>query len=357
MKLRAGATRRGAYVTACRKVTAACCLALLGPASRAGDGPLSDIDYRLGDGLRVPALGLTVGGYATGTYEKLRGLPGRASLDDLSLSVWWEGSGRWKVFSEFDGQKTVSSRSARTDDEDRYLDLERFYVDYAVDELTTVRAGKFLTPIGRWNQIHATPLVWTTSRPLVTTVAFPTNVTGVMVSGTLPLRGNSIDYSIYGSSGDEVRPNPALDTFHEALGLRVVVPLRAGGQVGLSYVSFEQTRSLEVRKELYGLDFFWTRSRFELSAEAVYRVLHDSGSRNEGGGFVQLAVPLSERLHAVGRYERYRTAQQARPTSLLVAGISYRLNPAVVLKAEWVGSRHNDIGAPEGFLSSISLLF
>ena len=344
-------------MTACRKIIAASCLALLGSASRADDGPLSEINYRLGNGLRIPALGLSVGGYATGTYQKLRGLPGRVSLDDLSLSVWWESSGRWKVFSEFDYENTLSSRSALTDDEDRYLALERFYVDYAVNELTSVRAGKFLTPIGRWNQIHATPLVWTTSRPLVTTVAFPTNVTGVMVSGTIPLAGNGIDYSVYGSSGDEVRPNPALDTFHEALGLRVVAPLPAGGQVGFSYVSFEQARSQDVRKELYGFDFYWTRSRFELSAEAVYRVLHDPGSRNEGGGFVQVVAPLSERLYAVGRYEVYREAQQATTTSLWVAGISYRLNPAVVLKAEWVGSRHNDLGAPEGFLSSISLLF
>src|SRR5450755_1323940 len=165
MKLRAGATRREAYVTACRRVIAATCLALFASASCADDGPLSDINYRLGDGLRVPALALAVGGYAKGTYEKLRGLPGRAALDDLSLFVWWEGAGRWKVFSEFDYENTLSTRSARTDDEDRYLALERFYVDYAVNELTTLRAGKFLTPIGRWNQIHATPLVWTTSRP------------------------------------------------------------------------------------------------------------------------------------------------------------------------------------------------
>ena len=307
--------------------------------------------------MRVPALALAVGGYATGTYKKLRGLPGRAALDDLSLSVWWEGAGRWKAFSEFDYENTLSTRSARTGDEDRYLALERFYVDYAVNELTTLRAGKFLTPIGRWNQIHATPLVWTTSRPLVTTVAFPTNVTGLMVSGTAPVAGSAIDYTVYGSSGDEVRPNPALDTFHEAVGLRVVDPLPTGGQVGFSYVSFEQARSRGVRKELYGIDFFWTHTRFEVSAEAVYRVVHDPGSRNEGGGFVQVVAPIAEMLYAVGRYEIYRQAQQTTPTSLWVAGISYRLNAAVVLKAEWVGSRHNDIGAPEGFLSSISVLF
>jgi hypothetical protein len=332
-------------------------LALVATASCADDGPLSDIDYRLGNGLRVPALGLTLGGYATAGYQKLRGVPGRAALDDLSLSAWWEGAGRWKVFSEFDYENTLSSRTAQADDEDRYLALERFYVDYAINELATLRAGKFLTPIGRWNLIHASPLVWTTSRPLVTTVAFPTNVTGLMVSGTVQVAASAIDYSVYGSNGDEVRPNPALDTFHEAIGLRVVAPISADGQLGFSYVSFEQARSADVRKELYGFDVLWTRNRFEVSAEAVYRVLREPGTRNEGGGFVQVVAPVAERLFAVGRYETYRMSQQTASTTLWVAGLSYRPNSAVVLKAEWVGSRHNDIGAAEGFLSSISVLF
>lgn len=354
---RAAETGAEGYVTAWRRAVAAASLTLIASASWAEDGALSDINYRLGNGLRAPGLGLAIGGYVTGTYEKLQSLPGRAALHDLSLSIWWEGAGRWKVFSEFDYENTLSSRSSRTDDEDRYLALERVYVDYAVDEVTTLRAGKFLTPVGRWNLIHASPLVWTTSRPLVTTVAFPTNVTGLMVSGSASVAGNALDYSVFGSSGNEVRPSPTVDTFREALGLRLVAPLPIGGQVGMSYVSFEQTRSKDVRKQLYGVDFFWTRSRVEVSAEAVYRVLRDPASRNEAGGFVQVVVPLADRLSAVGRYEIYRQAQQTAPIRLWVAGASYRLNPAVVLKAEWVGGRRNDIGAPTGFLSSVSVLF
>lgn len=323
----------------------------------ADDNPLSDVNYRLGDGLRVPGLGIGIGGYATGTYDKLRTLPGRAAIGDLSLSVWWEGVGRWKVFSEFDYENTLSSRSAGMQDEDRYLALERFYVDYAANESTTVRVGKFLTPVGRWNLIHATPLVWTTSRPLVTTLAFPTNVTGLMVTGALPDIGSGLDYSVYGSTGDEVRPNPQIDTFREAIGLRVVASLPAGGQLGFSYASFEQDQTGELRKQLYGLDFFWTQNHFEVSGEGVYRVLHDAQGRNDGGGFIQVVAPLSGKLFAIGRYESYRQSGPSSSTRLWVAGLSYRFNPAVVLKAEWVKARPNETGAPEGFLSSISVLF
>jgi hypothetical protein len=191
----------------------------------------------------------------------------------------------------------------------------------------------------------------------VTTLAFPTNVTGLMVSGTFEAAGRPIEYSVYGSSGDEVRPNPALDTFHEALGLRAVTPVFTHGQAGFSYVSFEQSKTRTERKQLYGLDFFWSRDRFEVSAEGVYRVLHDAGNQNEGGGFVQLVAPLADRVYAIARYETYRQTQQATPCVLWVTGLSFRVNPAVVLKAEWVSVRHNDIGAPDGFLSSISVIF
>jgi len=72
---------------------------------------------------------------------------------------------------------------------------------------------------------------------------------------------------------------------------------------------------------------------------------------------VQLVAPLSERLYSVARYESYLKAQQPRATQLLVTGLNYRITPAVVLKAEWIGSRHNTIGAPDGFMSSLSILF
>jgi hypothetical protein len=353
----AGACRRQGRWTRAVVLAVVAGWSLSASAAPADDGALSDINYRLGDGLHLPGLGLNLGGYATTTYRRLDERTGRVSLGDMSLSVWWEGTGRWKAFAEFDYENAVSSGSARRGDEDRYLALERIYVDYAVSDTATVRVGKFLTPIGRWNLIHATPLVWTTSRPLVTTLAFPTNVTGLMFSSNATVAGKAIEYMVYGSSGDEVRPNPALDTFHEALGLRVVAPLPSAGQLGLSYVNFEQGRTLPQRKELFGFDLLWSREGWELSAESVYRRLREEGVHNEVGGYLQLVAPLGERLRVVARAESYRMTQQNRSVLLWITGISYRIHPAIVLKAEWVGARRNTLRAAEGFLSSISVLF
>lgn len=340
-----------------RACVAATCLLSVVAAAQADAGLLSDIDYRVGNGLHLPGLGLTLGGYATVTYESLQGLPARTALDNLSLSVWWEGPSHWKVFSEFNIENGLSSRSAKATDEKQYLALERFYVDYAANESTTVRVGKFLTPIGRWNLLHATPLVWTTSRPLVTTLAFPTNATGLMVSGTVSAAGTPVDYSVYGSGGSEVRPNPALNTFRRAMGTHVTVPLATGTQLGFSYVSFSQQKTAEEHDQLVGIDFLWSRGGYELTAEAIHKTSNQSATGTERGAFVQLAAPLSGQLHAVGRYEVYHHAQQGPATRVWVTGLSLRVTPAIVLKAEWIGAKHNDTGPSEGFLTSISVLF
>lgn len=336
---------------------AALCLSLTSAAASADDSGFSDINYRLGKGLHLADTGLSLGGYATASVENLRHAPSRVALDNLSLFLWWQGEGRWKFFSEFDYENVLASNSAGQEGGNRYLALERFYVDYALTDTMTLRGGKFLTPIGRWNLIHATPLVWTTSRPLVTTLSFPTNATGLMVNGTLPNVAHGLEYSLYASNGTELRANPALDTFRDALGAHIMVPLPGDAQVGVSYAAFEQEKTRHERKHLIGVDFVWSRNRYELSGEGIYRFSDNGNDWDERGAFAQLVAPLSEKLYAVGRYEIYRKSRELVTTQLWVSGLNYRITPAIVLKAEWIVGHNNPIGAPEGFLSSLSVLF
>ena len=334
---------------------AACALLLQALCAGAAEAPPAAIDYHLGDGLHIPGSGWTLGGYATGSVNRLDDASARLNLDNLSLFVWWEGESRWKLFSEIEYENFAATRKA-TGGRDDYVSLERAYVDYALTDTADVRAGKFLTPVGRWNLIHATPLVWTTSRPLTTTRAFPTNMTGLMLTGTLPSVAGGLEYTLYGASSGDLRPNPDVDPFSEAIGAHVTLPLPQHGQLGLSYANFEQAHSRPERKQLVGLDYVWTRNRYELSAEAVYRFSDRGGRADEKGAFVQLAAPLSDRLYAVGRAEIYRGAHQPDATELWVTGLTFRVSRALVLKAEWIGGSHNTIHAPTGFMSSISIL-
>jgi hypothetical protein len=339
------------------RILATFCLLFASLLAIADENGLSLGSYRLGEGLRVGDTGLMLGGYATVINENLPHTPSRTALDNTSLFVWWEGDGHWKFFSELDYENVLANHSAAQEGDKRYLALERLYVDYAFSHTTNVRAGKFLTPIGRWNLIHATPLVWTTSRPLITTITFPTNVTGLMVNGSLPRLGNGVEYALYGSTGSEIRPNPTLDPFNEVVGGHVTLPILEDGQLGFSYAAFEQKKSRGEQKQLAGLDFVWSRHRFEISGEGVYRFSDNGSGWDEKGAFLQLVAPLSEKLYAVGRYEVFRKSRETVSTQLWVAGLNYRLSRALVLKAEWVGSKDNRIDAPAGFMSSLSVLF
>lgn len=325
--------------------------------ARADDGEVaSGFDYRLGSGLQIPGTGFTLGGYATGSLDNLSGDSSRLAVDNLSMFVWWEGQSRWKFFSEIEYENFADIRK-ESDGEDDYFSLERLYLDYALTDTSTLRIGKFLTPIGRWNVIHATPLVWTTSRPLATTLAFPTNMTGLMWTGTVPSIGNGLEYSLYASSSTRLRTNPDVDPFFRALGVHFTLPVSPHTQVGFSYANFSQSEMRSDRKRLVGLDYFWTHNRFELSAEAIYRSSNLGGHWDEKGAYVQLVAPIGTRLYAVGRYEVFRKALEPATTQLSVAGLAYQIKPAVILKAEWVTGRHNTINATTGFLSSISVLF
>lgn len=313
--------------------------------------------YELGRGLKLNDTGLTLGGYTTVEYNKLKETDPRLTLSHTSLFLWWEGQERFKFFSEVDLENAVATRYQSGDADARYLSLERLYIDYAFSDSLTLRVGKFLTPIGRWNLIHADPLVWTTSRPLVTQSVFPDNATGGMVTGTLFALGQPIDYSLYASSGTEFRANPNQDPFSDAQGIHVNVPLSDTCQVGFSYATFRQEGSPNEKKNLTGVDFLWSHKRYEISGEAVSRNSNQGADRDESGAFVQVVAPISDRLYAIGRVETFRNAGSIAPVRLRVVGLTFRVNPALSIKMEFLHALHNDIVPQEGFMSSLSILF
>jgi hypothetical protein len=316
-----------------------------------GDG------YQLGRGWTVPDTALTLGGYATGALSKENDAPWSIDASHLSTFLWWQGLERLHFFSELDLEDALQIRSDRITTDNAYLALERLYVDWSQSDQLNLRLGKFLTPIGRWNLIHADPLVWTTSRPLITQLTFPTNATGAMAYGTFTGIGEGLDYSIYGSVGAELRPNPQQDPFNEAYGVHLSYRAGPSLQLGLSLANFEQVNELGDRKNLIGLDFVWTRARYEVSAEAAYRLSSQGSDSDESGGFIQLVAPLTDKLYGIARYEYFDPSGPASGVSLWLGGVAYHWNRAVVFKAEFSKGVNNRIAAPEGFLSSVAVLF
>lgn len=320
---------------------------------------LSVIDeYQPGHGWQVPGTSFRLGGYTSEGIENDKNQPWNIGINNLSLFVWWDGEGKLKLFSELDLENPLlyeqgNNLTVKHD----YLALERAYADYLFSERFNLRGGKFLTPIGRWNTIHAAPLVWTTSRPLITERTFPTNATGVMAYGTLPVGGNDVDYSVYSAVGKDWRPDPKLDPFEEAYGAHVSIPVSGHGELGMSYANFEQKREIGERKNLIGLDYYWEHNRYEISSELAYRFSDNGSQSNEGGMFIQAVVPVSERWYVIGRYELYEPAGPLPTMNLGLLGLAKRLSPATIFKLEFSHASHNQIQAPEGFFTSFAILF
>jgi hypothetical protein len=352
-----------------------------------GDSLLDD--YRPGQGFHIPGTGLSVGGYLTGEYAEHQSPA--VTVNNASLLFWYENDTRLKLFSEVDFQQGLNRQGSYESQHGSFLALERLYADYALLDTLTVRVGKYLTPIGRWNLIHADPLVWTTSRPLVTDAAFPTNATGVMLLGSSSVGGFAYDYSVYAAQGNDLDPTPNIDPFKHAVGARLNVNLSDRLQVGGSLASFQQASDRAQNRNLVGADFLYQRNGFELSSEAIYRLSEHNPSGNDKGLYLQGVAPVANRLFLVYRYEIFHSADVVpggppRPVAMMmgqdgemmqppvpipiggyspppptvtlnVLGLTYRFRPNLVGKIEFVDGHFGSIPVPVGVLSSVSLLF
>jgi hypothetical protein len=251
------------------------------------------------------------------------------------------------------------------------FDAERLYVDYTFAEEVKFRVGKFLTPVGRWNLIHADPLVWTTSRPRVTAGPFAPHLTGIMALGDFGALGREWSYALYASGKSQLDMKKADESpdrlYRDTYGLRLANELPGRFQFGLSYAHFQQVKFAPGGRDLLGLDFFWTRNRVEINGEFAYRWSSGSAGPDEWGLYLQGVAPLpvGENVYAIGRYETYQHEDSGRLAHLWVAGLAYRPLPPLVFKAEYsLGFHAGDDpagriteGSPEGFAASVAVLF
>lgn len=334
------------------------------------------LSYEFGRGLRLGDSGFTLGGYATAELRKPHGEAAKLKSSHASAFLWWEGQGQLKAFAELDLLNATERPRTADDDTDRRISLERLYIDFAASDALTLRAGKFLTPIGRWNAVHADPLVWTTTAPLVARSQFPHNLTGLMGSGQLQV----LAWSLYASNGDEWRRDRWEDSFSRVFGGRLVWSTVADLQIGASAARYEQARSRGDRRQLIGLDLFWARRGWELSAEWLRTTAdkptllpqpHDGErigpladevrfgvpSLSNWASFAQGVAPLGRNWFAVARLEWNRDPGAGGLLRQQVLGLTWRPNPGLSLKLEWL---HLDLGRPgpaSGFVASTSVLF
>lgn len=369
--------------------------ALATPAALGQDEPDDGWRYAFGQGLRHGASGLTLGGYVTAEAQKLRGEPAQQRFSHASAFVWWEPIDRLKLLLELDQLNLVArervERPGRPsqDTPTRRTSLERAHLNWSFSDALTLSGGKFLTPVGRWNLLHADPLTWTSSRPLLTQAVLPTNVTGVMASGRLAAGETRVEFALYASNGNEWRADPQQDLFGRVRGGRLVWQPAAAWQLGLSVARYEQRTEPGRQRALEGLDARWSAAGYELTAEWLRTRFGSApptlpalpgrqdpgsgssspGAANDGqpqafiatapsrGFYLQGVVPLTAGWFAVARAERLTTSATLPAVRQSTLGMVWRPHPAAVFKLEhqWTDGRPELAAA--GWTASVSVLF
>ena len=316
--------------------------------------PVGDLEYTPGRGLRIGNTGLTLGGYAAAFLTRDEGGPADLRMDDVSLFVIWNPLARFHFFSELEGEDLlyVDDHGHGGTNKSTFI-AERLYGEVSASDQFNLRLGKFLTPVGRWNVIHAQPLVWTTSRPLTTELPFAGHTTGAMLLGSL-LPDAGVTYSVYGQFVNSL--DPQSDEPHpsdRSAGLRLTADPVADWSIGASYLASQTHGEWD---HLLGVDTLWQRGRFELMGEGI--VEDGSGDLNwQWGFYLQPVLRVLARTYLVGRYEHFDQRAPGPQVNLIVTGLAFKPVPYVALKAEYLFADHVAHDSPPGVKTSVAILF
>ncbi len=314
--------------------------------------------------------GFKLGGYSSASVSLPRDGTAEASLDDISLMLSWNNNGRLNFFAELELERPLSwNKNNHSNTKDSYLDLERLYLDYNVSEKINVRTGRFLTPVSRWNLLHAAPLVWTSTRPLVTSQLFPTAINGLMLFGATPYQSANQDsgqnlafeYSFFIEAlKDQIRDN------NETLYKNVAgahFSLASSFNVGLSLATFSEDTPTSPDYRMIGLDFITHIKGWEISGEGFQRFTQH-GSNGGSGAYLQSAVPLGSNWYWLTRLETLQQDNKASGRASgdasgnrWILGLTKRITPKQILKMEFVGGSDDFTDTPRGFVGSFAMLF
>jgi len=341
---------------------------------------------------------IQLGGWANVTLGRAWRPDGTRKLDvtDLAAAVmaWGQLGARASYFVEMD----VAKRTAETwtgQESDQRFQPVRMYLEYTFTDMLRVRAGRFLTPIGEWNEAFAAPLTWTPTRPLATFRPFAKSLTGLLVAGSGSLGGHDAGYALFWAPQgdfDHDYDDPQESSFKNAVGGRAAVELRPGVLFGVSAARLRRSRPHDsesaeygegyevipgvdvgdpvprdtlapppLRDEdvaprtLLGADFRWNGTRAELQAEGTW-LLHSGAAAYEGGAFVLGALRLAGPVWSVGKLERYQPVGGG-TANLGYLGLTARPGSHFVIKAGREFADRTSPRIPDGWFFSLSSIF
>lgn len=185
--------------------------------------------------------------------------------------------------------------------------LEFGTIDFLLTDWINWRGGYVLSPLGKFNLVHDSPLQDLTDRPLVNQLIIPTTLTdlGMGFFGTVyPTELSKLDYEIYVTNGafrgldadgdvliGEVhglrnsRGGFANDNFNESPGVvgRVAFSPFIGLEFGGSAYTSKYDENNENRLTISALDFTYQRGPFEFVGEGAYAFIETDDFADAAG--------------------------------------------------------------------------
>lgn len=297
---------------------------------------------------------IDVGGYASARAQINRGGKAEAAIDEVSLILNWNNQDRWSLFAEIEMEKPLSwQEGVGVRAKDAALDIERLYADYTFTNQFNIRAGRFLTPVSRWNLLHAAPLVWTTTRPAATSRLFPMALNGMMVYGIKPWGNATFEYAAFAEMLRDQREEVHEIHYKNAFGLR---GLYSGSfDASVSVMEFDEDELIKRQYRMVGLDFIKSYNGWEFSGEAFYRRTKDFGE-SSGGAYLQGVAPLGKKWFGIGRLESFKGTTQENQERY-VLGLAWRYRNNQIFKIEYAGGHQESAFMPGGLITSIAVLF
>lgn len=330
-------------------------LAIISPASWAGG-------YHLGQGYSVG--NANIAGYVNLVGDAPLGNKASLSVEDMSLFVTGNFDRYLNPFfeAEITGVTVLQQGGRLFSDNKSDAVLERFYNDIHLTNDLTLRIGKMLTPVGEWNTIHASPLVWTTTRPLTTFRSFPEYTSGASLN-YFPQNAGLPEVQIYWQPDGELIPKPrsrVVREYRHAVGVHLSWPTDITDKVGISVQHADVDRADESQTML-GFNARKTFDNLQIETEATLTRLGGGNPvrvrDNEWGAYLSGAYALTDKCSLIVRHENFADRNTLRGSRNTLLGIAYKPDPAMVWKFEYVKQGGVKLGISTGFSASFSVLF
>lgn len=260
--------------------------------------------------------------------------------------------------------------------------LAKAFLEYKHSDALLIRAGKFLSPFGIYNEKHdATPTYLSSFLPQSIYGnqeqsfggkgrLFAKHSTGIQLLGNLYLDNMSLKYHVYLSNGRGPNENEKDNNSNKGVGWRVVFsPMGQELSIGNSFYSDRNGNAGNTLQSTIGFDVEYNSGDAHIEAEyfipKIEKVdekgIPNGKYRTVNGYYVLGAYTFLERITPFIRFEQFDSDIDFENNSetITTIGINYSISSSVFLKAETQLYRFQNqlLEKYELFVTSIAVAF